>query len=170
MASLPAPRLVITSHTADGTSIISSDVKLAPFHPFGPNGSGFTIFHTSPTVPVSNSGPLEAPTTNAIPRPQPGGTFFGTSDFPPGAKSPMHRTLSVDYAVVLSGSIWMTLDGGDETEIKTGEFILQRGVNHLWENRGDVPCRVLFVMIGAEAVKMDDGTVLEETKIGPPKI
>jgi quercetin dioxygenase-like cupin family protein len=81
----------------------------------------------------------------------------------------MHRTLSVDYAVVLSGSIWMTLDGGDETEIKPGEFILQRGVNHLWENRGDVPCRVLFVMIGAEAVKLEDGTVLEETKIGPPK-
>ena len=81
----------------------------------------------------------------------------------------MHRTLSVDYAVVLSGSIWITLDGGDETEIKTGDFILQRGANHLWENRGDVPCRVLFVMVGSDAVKLQDGTVLEETKIGPPK-
>ena len=76
--------------------------------------------------------------------------------------------MSLDYAVVLSGSIWITLDSGDETEVKAGEFILQRGTNHLWSNRSDVPCRALFVMVGSEKVKLEDGTELEATILGAP--
>jgi quercetin dioxygenase-like cupin family protein len=81
----------------------------------------------------------------------------------------MHRTLSLDYCVVLSGSIWIQLDGGEEMEVKTGEMVVQRGTNHLWSNRGEVPCRVLFVMVGSEAVELKDGRVLKETKMPPPK-
>jgi len=77
----------------------------------------------------------------------------------------MHRTLSLDYCVILAGSIWLITDGGDETEVKTGEMILQRGVNHMWENRADVPCRALCVMVGSEKVVLEDGKELEETKI-----
>lgn len=62
----------------------------------------------------------------------------------------------------------MTLDSGDETEVKAGEFILQRGTNHLWSNRNDVPCRILFVMVGSEMVRLEDGTELEATKMGAP--
>jgi hypothetical protein len=54
-------------------------------------------------------------------------------------------------------------------EVKTGEMVVQRGTNHLWSNRGEVPCRVLFVMVGSEAVELKDGRVLKETKMGPPK-
>jgi quercetin dioxygenase-like cupin family protein len=165
MAPLSEPRLVTTSHSADGTSIISSDSTLKPFHPFGPAGSGFVVFHASPTVPVLNSAPYEPNSTNSIPRPQPGGTVFCTIDFPSNAKSPMHRTLTLDYCVILSGSIWLITDGGDETEIKAGEMILQRGVNHMWENRGDVTCRCLCVMVGSEKVVLENGQEMEETKI-----
>lgn len=55
----------------------------------------------------------------------------------------------------------MVLDDGGETEIKAGEFIINRGVNHLWENRGDVPTRLVWVMVGAEAVKLEGGRELE---------
>ena len=169
MASLPQTRLVATSHTADGTSVISSDVFFEPFHPFGPGAAGFVVFHDSPTVPASNNGTYEPNSAKSIPRPQPGGTIFCTSDFPPHAKSPMHRTLSLDYGVVLAGSIWLITDGGDETEIKTGEMILQRGVNHMWENRGDVPCRFVCVMVGSDRVVLENGTELEDTKMPPRK-
>jgi quercetin dioxygenase-like cupin family protein len=77
----------------------------------------------------------------------------------------MHRTLSLDYCVILSGSIWLITDGGDETEVKAGEMILQRGVNHSWENRGDVTCRALVVMVGSEKVVLENGKELDETKI-----
>lgn len=82
----------------------------------------------------------------------------------------MHRTLSLGYCVVLSGTIWLSLDGGEETEIKTGEAVVQRGTNRGWEYRGDSWCRAVFVMVGAEKVKLEDGTELEETKRGPPKL
>ena len=157
----------MTSHNNNGVSIISSDTQLAPFLPFGPKAVAFTVFHTSPTVPVSNNSSASIEPTSSVPRPMPGGTVFLISDFPPnGYSSPMHRTLSVDYCVVLEGSIWLQLDGGDETEVMRGEMVVVRGVNHLWMNRGETPARVLAVMVGSEPVKLENGTLLEETKIG----
>lgn len=43
----------------------------------------------------------------------------------------MHRTVSLDYGCVLFGEITMKLDGGAETVVKAGEFIVQRGAMHL---------------------------------------
>lgn len=75
----------------------------------------------------------------------------------------MHRTLSVDYAVILTGEVVLKLDGGREKTVKAGDMIVQRGVNHEWHNRTDEWTRILVVMVAAEAVKLGDGTVLEET-------
>lgn len=58
----------------------------------------------------------------------------------------MHRTETVDYAVVLSGEIVMLLDDSEVT-LKAGECLIQRGTNHAWTNRSDKPCRVLFVLV-----------------------
>lgn len=85
------------------------------------------------------------------------------SEIKPGGQAPMHRTLSLDYCVVLSGEIVLGLDGGEEKTVKAGELIVQQGVNHFWANKGDQPCRMLFVMLGAQPVVLEDGTVLEET-------
>ena len=78
----------------------------------------------------------------------------------------MHRTLSQDYIVVLSGEIVLTLDGGEEKTMKAGEFIVQRGVNHSWSNRTEIPCRVMFVMVAAEQIVLGNGVGLEETAFG----
>jgi len=75
----------------------------------------------------------------------------------------MHRTLSQDYAVVLEGEVVLMLDGGEEKVLRKGEFLVQRGVNHAWENRSNDTCRVLFVMVAAQPITLKDGTVLEET-------
>lgn len=84
--------------------------------------------------------------------------------------SALHRTLSLGYCVVTPGSIWLSLNGGEETEIKAGEAVVQRGTNHAWENCGNGCCRAIFVMVGSEKVKMADGKDLEETKRRPPKL
>ena len=55
------------------------------------------------------------------------------------------------------------LDGGEEKTVKAGELIVQQGVNHFWINKGDQPCRMLFVMLGAQRIVLEDGTELEET-------
>jgi len=61
----------------------------------------------------------------------------------------MHRTASVDYAVVISGEIDMLLDDS-EVHLKAGDVLVQRGTNHAWVNRGGENCRIAFVLIDAE--------------------
>jgi hypothetical protein len=60
----------------------------------------------------------------------------------------MHRTRSIDYAIVLSGEIWAVMDVG-ETKLVAGDVLIQRGTNHAWANRSDAPCIVAFVLIDA---------------------
>ena len=67
-----------------------------------------------------------------------------------GGRHPlMHRTRSIDYGIVLSGEIVLLLDD-DEVALKAGDIVVQRGTVHAWNNRGDVPCRMAFVLTDAE--------------------
>jgi mannose-6-phosphate isomerase-like protein (cupin superfamily) len=61
----------------------------------------------------------------------------------------MHRTKTIDYALILSGEIDMLLDDS-EIHLKAGDVVIQRGTNHAWANRGDKPCQVAFVMVDAK--------------------
>jgi len=61
----------------------------------------------------------------------------------------MHRTRSIDYAIVLSGEIWAVMDDG-ETKMTAGDVLIQRGTNHAWANRSNAPCVVAFVLIDAK--------------------
>ncbi|KAJ0107601.1 hypothetical protein J7T55_007792 [Diaporthe amygdali] len=164
-ACLPSPRLVSTTHNSDGTSVFSSDETIAPFQPFGPGTSSFHNFDIRPVVPANNTEAVNPSAfANTFPRCAPGGAYFGVTDIPPNYSAPMHRTQSLDYAVVLSGEIVCVLDGGEEKTISQGEFIIQRGTNHQWVNRSAAQvARILFVMVGADKVALGNGTELEET-------
>jgi hypothetical protein len=166
MQSLPNPRVVRTTHTKDtGTSVFASDETLVPFSPFGPALSSFTTIDVRASVPVNNMDtPASAPPS--IPRCTPGGVIFTVADYPgSGYEVPIHRTLSLDYGIVLFGEIVLVLDGGDEKTLRAGDFIVQQGVNHKWINRAEGVCRVVFVCISAEKVVLEDGTELEQTVI-----
>ena len=58
----------------------------------------------------------------------------------------MHRTETIDYAIVLEGEIYMVLDRGD-VHLKAGDVVVQCGTNHAWSNRSDRQCKVAFVLI-----------------------
>jgi mannose-6-phosphate isomerase-like protein (cupin superfamily) len=61
----------------------------------------------------------------------------------------MHRTRTLDYAVILSGEIDMMLD--DSTvHLKPGDVVVQQATNHAWINRGTQPCRILFVLMDSK--------------------
>lgn len=72
----------------------------------------------------------------------------------PGTRSPMHRTESLDYGICLEGECDMELDGGETVTVRAGDVIVQRGTNHLWHNRGEVPCRFAWILLDADAVKI----------------
>ena len=61
----------------------------------------------------------------------------------------MHKTKTIDYAVVVSGEIDMLLDDS-EVHLKAGDVVVQRGTNHAWVNRGNAPCQVAFILIDAK--------------------
>jgi len=61
----------------------------------------------------------------------------------------MHRTRTVDYAVILAGEIDMMLDDS-VTHLKSGDVVVQQATNHAWINHGTEPCRILFVLIDAK--------------------
>jgi len=61
----------------------------------------------------------------------------------------MHRTRTVDYAIVMSGEIDMMLD--DKTvHLKAGDVAVQQATNHAWLNHGKEPCRVIFVLMDSK--------------------
>lgn len=63
-----------------------------------------------------------------------------------GARHPfMHRTDSVDYAVILTGEIYMMMDEQDYL-LKAGDTVVQQGTNHAWSNRGTEPCLIAFIL------------------------
>ncbi|HKT15191.1 MAG TPA: cupin domain-containing protein [Allosphingosinicella sp.] len=61
----------------------------------------------------------------------------------------MHKTETIDYAIVLSGEIWAILEKS-ETLMRAGDVLIQRATSHAWANRSDSPCVVAFVLIDAE--------------------
>jgi mannose-6-phosphate isomerase-like protein (cupin superfamily) len=68
-----------------------------------------------------------------------------------GARHPlMHRTETIDYAIVLSGEITMILDDED-VHLKSGDIVVQCGTNHAWSNRSNEPCMVAFILIDGTA-------------------
>lgn len=61
----------------------------------------------------------------------------------------MHRTESVDYAVVLTNEIVLLLDDS-EVLLKAGDVVIQRGTNHAWANRTKQVTRMLYVLMDGE--------------------
>jgi mannose-6-phosphate isomerase-like protein (cupin superfamily) len=67
-----------------------------------------------------------------------------------GGRHPlMHRTETIDYAIVLSGEITMVMDACDVV-LKAGDVLIQCGTNHAWSNRSGSPAVVAFVLIDGE--------------------
>ena len=60
----------------------------------------------------------------------------------------MHRTKSIDYAIVISGEIDMLLEDS-EVHLEAGDVLVQQGTIHAWVNRGKETCRVAFVLVDA---------------------
>jgi quercetin dioxygenase-like cupin family protein len=80
-------------------------------------------------------------------------------DMPPGRRSPMHRTSSLDYGIVISGEVHLELDEGRTVKLVAGDVVVQRGTIHAWDNRSSDFARMAFVLISA-APYLHDGKEL----------
>ena len=162
-------RRIVTGHNAQGKSIFVSDgpsphVLTLP----GRGDFALTNLWVTDRAPANNAGNADAAARPVVLEPPANGSIFRVVEFPsektaggfdrgaafkamgadhamdPSAsRHPgMHKTSSVDYAIVLSGEILALMDEG-ETLMKTGDCLVQRGTNHAWSNqRRAVPRRV----------------------------
>lgn len=58
----------------------------------------------------------------------------------------MHKTETVDFAICLSGEIFLVLDDS-EVLMTQGDTCVQRGTNHAWSNRSENDCHMMFVLV-----------------------
>jgi mannose-6-phosphate isomerase-like protein (cupin superfamily) len=167
-------RRIVTGHDPSGRSVVVSDGP-PPRTLSADEVPGLETF-----IVWASDAPLTVPHADGDPTPMleaffpgPGGTRFLVVVHPPGSgvtsaplrtedgraglsvamtsdESMMHATDTVDYGVVLSGRMWMELDDGAEVAMGPGDCVVQNGTWHGWRNRGDEPCVMAFVVVGAE--------------------
>lgn len=144
---MPTPiRRVVTGHAPDGRSVVLSDAPIAGVAAT-PGADFFWLWRTT-TAPADNNDPADrAADPPALT--QRGGSVLLLTDLAPGARSPLHRTTSLDYAFVLAGPVDLELDDGSTTRLETGAVVVQRGTMHAWLNPGPHTARIAYVLLDA---------------------
>ncbi len=149
-------RRVVTGHDANGKSVVLSDGTPPQGHPMqGPEvGADFTeIWSTTEPTPTLASLPEGEPTARPFTIMPATGHLIRVIDiYPPhmgGQRTVMHRTRTLDYAVVIEGEIVLVLDDS-EVVLGPGEVVVQRGTDHAWENRTGAVTRMAFFHIAGE--------------------
>ncbi len=145
-------RRVVTGHSADGKAIVVKDEVCANVASKRPGQEGCLLWTTA-TAPADNTDAADGG-TRQVGTALPGGTVFRIVQYQPGVAARMHRSNSMDYAVVLAGAIVMQLDDGVEVTLNEGDVLVQRGTIHNWLNRGPDPCVIAFVLIDAKPIEL----------------
>jgi len=143
-------RRVVTGHDDSGRAVVKIDEVARNVVSSRPGASACVVW-TTDTIPADNSGHSDAG-QKSVGTTLPAGTVFRVIEFSPGVAPRMHRTDSIDYAVVISGEIDMELEKGSEVHLRAGDVLVQRGTIHNWINRGTVPCVMAFVLVDAKSV------------------
>ena len=130
-------------HDSNGKAIFDSDKVLTPANPLDPEGSpptgiipGFTNLFRTDGVPAKAQGSWADVHGKKIGLVSPAGVYSRIVDFPPTGDSDddvniMHRTQSIDFGVVLKGTIKLILDDGAEKTMTEGDVVVQRATNHV---------------------------------------
>ena len=169
-------RRVVTTVDKSGRAVALFD-GANPHKAVRPNrGVTSRLIWVTDQTPADISGMADGAAIEIGIAPPPGGSVFRIIDIPPtppevdmldqdylhkqiGDHAPkrglpprhplMHRTLTIDYVIVMQGEIDMLLDDS-ELHLKAGDVVIQQGTNHAWVNRGTEPCRIAFVLIDAK--------------------
>jgi mannose-6-phosphate isomerase-like protein (cupin superfamily) len=172
-------RRVVTENV-NGKSVVQSDGPMPAYEFRTVPGYEHTLIWVNPVTPdLSKEQRFDRYPDSVVPGP--GGTSLHFVTFPPGSvfadpsfdgraaqeealmrlrgladhfekEDPgMHKTNTVDYAVVYDGEIWLELDDSETLHLKPGDVVVQNGTRHAWRNKGTKPVTMLFFLNGARA-------------------
>lgn len=171
--NLSFPKRYITTHNDSGQAIFDSSVpNHAPFYELPKKDAAFAQCYVTTAFPVQLNDQADVKVYQEYLASPPGlvvsnGTVLRYVDMPPGSLSPMHRTLSLDYGVVLEGEVELILGSGETRLMKRGDICIQRATMHAWKNTSDKDwARMLYILqptqpitAGGEELKEDYGTM-----------
>jgi mannose-6-phosphate isomerase-like protein (cupin superfamily) len=164
-------RRVVTGHDASGKSVFVSDAAVAP----QPQTGFHRLWGGDETPQFPDDGSMPA---SHMYFPPIGGFRFGMFSLPPDSvagsdidaaagmadvepEAPglvqymdpsdpgMHTTNTIDFEVVLGGTVVLELDDGAQVILNPGDTVVQNGTRHRWRNSGDTTARLAVFMCGA---------------------
>ncbi len=170
-------RRVVTGHDVSGKSVFVSDEAVAPIEPIlMPSAQFHRLWggDSAPQFPDDGSMPphhtyfapvggfrfglFSIPPDNAA-RPADVDVAAGLADMEAGmpglmrymdhSDPGMHTTDTIDFEIVLEGTVVLELDGGAEVTLAPGDTVVQNGTRHRWKNPGDTIARLAVFMCGA---------------------
>lgn len=141
-------RRVVTGHDSSGKAIVIDDGVICGRSVLGGDAE-FAVMWVTNGSPVDNDDTADRARV-PIGLVQPGGSVLRIVDIPPGVRSPLHRTSSLDYGIVLAGEVALELDDGATTQLGVGDVVVQRGTIHAWINRGASTARMAFILLDAK--------------------
>ncbi len=166
----PAFRRITTKRQQDGTSVLAEDI------PVEINDLGLADFWITSAMPARCEEFYAFGAARPQLEPPPSGTIFryfvippqgdiSTEEYKRAVKNmfaamqgshcqvdtrrhpAMHTTRTIDYVVLLRGSVSLLLDEGDEIPVRPLDVVIQRGTNHYWVNRGPEPALLMGVLL-----------------------
>jgi quercetin dioxygenase-like cupin family protein len=140
-------RRIVTGHDAEGSAIVHSDSQLSA-QQVPADTAWFNKIWSTEGWPADNSD-LQDGALRDTGLANANGSVLRIVEMAPGHRSPMHRTQSLDYGIVLSGEVQLELDAGRTVLLKSGDVVIQRGTIHAWSNRGTSAARMAFVLLSA---------------------
>lgn len=160
----------------DGKSVVLSDGAMPRYHHYRETpGFSTALAWSSSQLSAHSHSETVGPKTSYLP--SDGGSTLIIATFPPdsvftsGSFDPeaayleqkehltglidhfdpdrpgMHATPTLDYGIVLSGTVWLELDDGVVERLDPFSVVVQQGNVHAWRNQGSEPATVAFVLI-----------------------
>ncbi|KAL1720703.1 hypothetical protein EV715DRAFT_288987 [Schizophyllum commune] len=155
--NLPDLRRVVTGNNEHAEGIVTHN-SLAPAQTMAiaKGARGTTLWVTTDGLPTNDNNSTEDGAQRqlsndyALGMTHPQGASLRSTDLAPGAVTPMHRTSSVDYNILVTGEVILLMDDGSETYLNNpGDTVIQRGAMHAWYNPSrDKWARWVSVLMG----------------------
>lgn len=179
MANLPSKELpivqrFITSHDPQSSeTTFKTSVSEEIAWERSPIGCDFFLCYSTSSFPshLTDDVDLKQYAEHLINKPPfmiPGGVVLRYCDYHPGADPIWHRTVTLDFGVVIEGEIELELESGEKRLMKRGDVAIQRGTNHCWRNPSKTQfARALYVALDAKPVVINGKELGEELgKVG----
>lgn len=165
--SLSQQKILVTSHNKEAKAVVHSENEFK-WHAFDNDQMAFSLLYSTSQFPPDLNDDADIKAHDALLKApmslvNQAGTLLRCVDFCPSYKCAMHRTQSLDYGIVIAGTVDMVLDSGEVHHLKAGDVVVQRATNHQWINTSDSDwARMMFVLQPTEAVKVGETALGED--------